>query len=248
MKINGIDINEDERIDDLHRNGYVIIQDPKRFCFGVDAVLLSGFCKVKKGEKVIDLGTGTGIIPILLEAKSQGSQFVGIDIQDESVEMALRSVKINNLENKIEIYKADIKEIDSIYKPSSFDVVTSNPPYMNSGGGLVNNYAPKAIARHEIYCTLDDVAKSAGKLLKFGGRFYMIHRPHRLTDILVTLRNNKLEPKVIRFVYPYIDKEPTMVLIESIRGGKAMTKVLPPLIIYEKTGDYTKEVYDIYYN
>ena len=156
-----VEVKETERIDDLHRNGYQIIQDPKRFCFGVDAVLLSGFSCAKKGEKVIDLGTGTGIIPILMEAKTDGEHFTGLEIQAESAEMAKRSVCLNDLDEKIDIVCGDIKEADKLFKAGSFDVVTSNPPYMNDGGGLKNDYGPKAIARHELLCSLDDVAKAA---------------------------------------------------------------------------------------
>lgn len=243
-----IEIKEYERVDDLHRNGYLIIQDPKKFCFGVDAVLLSGFAQVNKGETVLDLGTGTGIIPILLEAKTQGSHFTGLEIQAESVEMARRSVALNGLSEKITIEKGDIKELEKLYKPSSFDVITTNPPYMEEGGGLKNTFSSKAIARHELLCNLQDVIKGASKLLKTGGRFYMIHRPYRLTDIMVLLREYKLEPKKIRFVHPYVDKEPNMVLVEAVRSAKPMIKILPPLIIYESDRSYTKEVYDIYYN
>ncbi|MCI8341941.1 MAG: tRNA1(Val) (adenine(37)-N6)-methyltransferase [Firmicutes bacterium] len=242
-----VEINEYERVDDLHRNGYLIIQDPKRFCFGVDAVLLSDFAKAGKDEVVLDLGTGTGIIPILMEAKTEGSHFYGIEIQEESVEMAQRSVKLNGLENKISIIQSDIKEAETIFKPSSIDVITTNPPYMNCGGGIKNGYGPKAIARHEILISLEDIIKVSGRLLKFGGRFYMVHRPHRLADIICLLRQYKLEPKKLRFVQPYINKEPTMVLIEAVRSGKPMVKVLPTLVIYESEGKYTKEAIDIYY-
>jgi tRNA1Val (adenine37-N6)-methyltransferase len=245
--INGIKINPHERVDDLHRNGYRIIQDPKRFCFSQDAVLLSAFAKVHKGEKALDLGTGTGIIPILMEAKTDGEFFHGLEIQPESAEMARRSVLLNNLAHKIEITEGDIKNAAALYPPASFDVVTSNPPYMNHGGGLLNAYSPKAIARHELLCTLADVIATAKTLLRPQGRFYMIHRPHRLTDIFVTLREAKLEPKTLRLVHPAENKEPAMVLIESVRGGKPMLKVLPPLIIYDENGKYTDEVYRIYY-
>ena len=170
-------IKEGERVDDLHRKGYVIIQDPKRFCFGVDAVILSGFARVKKGEKVLDLGTGTGILPILLEGRTLGSHFTGLEIQPESVEMARRSVALNELEEKVEIVEGDIKETAAIFGGAVFDVVTSNPPYMNEGGGLQNPSGPKAIARHEVLCTLEDVVKGAAKVLRPGGRFYMVHRP-----------------------------------------------------------------------
>ncbi|MBE6008389.1 MAG: tRNA1(Val) (adenine(37)-N6)-methyltransferase [Lachnospiraceae bacterium] len=242
-----VEVKETERIDDLHRNGYQIIQDPKRFCFGVDAVLLSGFAQAKKGEKVIDLGTGTGIIPILMEAKTEGEHFTGLEIQSESAEMAKRSVSFNDLDEKIDVVCGDIKEADKLFKAGTFDVVTSNPPYMNDGGGLKNDYGPKAIARHELLCSLDDVVKAASWLLRFGGRFYMVHRPHRLADIICTLREHKLEPKRIRFVQPYADREPNMVLIEASNGGKSMVKVMPPLIIYKEDGTYTEETIEIYY-
>lgn len=242
-----ITVHPYERVDDLHRDGHHIIQDPKRFCFGVDAVILSGFAKVKKGEKALDLGTGTGIIPILLAAKTKGQQFTGLEIQPASAEMANRSVQLNELEEKVSIVEGDIKEAGQIFGGSSFDVVTSNPPYMNEGGGLVNPFEAKAIARHEILCSLEDVVAAAAKCLKPQGRFYMIHRPHRLTDILVLLRQYKLEPKRIRFVQPYADKEPTMVLVESTRGGKPMVKVDAPLVIYQEPNKYTDEIIEIYY-
>ena len=222
---NDITIHPHERVDDLHRDGHLIIQDPKRFCFGVDAVILSGFAKVKKGENVLDLGTGTGIIPILLAAKTEGKHFTGLEIQTESAEMANRSVLLNELEERVSI----------------------NPPYMNEGGGLVNPFAAKAIARHEILCSLEDVVAAAARLLRPLGRFYMIHRPHRLTDIMVLLRQYRLEPKRIRFVQPYADKEPTMVLVEAARGGKPMVKVDAPLVIYQAPQEYTEEIVEIYY-
>lgn len=242
-----IPLHPEERLDDLHRDGFHIIQDPKRFCFGVDAVILSGFAKVKKGETVVDLGTGTGIIPILLAAKTAGAHFTGLEIQAESAEMATRSVLLNELEERVSIQEGDIKEAVSIFGASSCDVVTSNPPYMNEGGGLVNPFAAKAIARHEILCTLEDVVAAAAKLLRPNGRFYMIHRPHRLTDIMVYLRQYQLEPKRIRFVQPYADQEPTMVLVEAVRGGKPMVKIAPPLVIYQAPNEYTAEIFEIYY-
>ena len=242
-----MNINDWERVDDLHRNGYVIIQDPKRFCFGIDAVILSGFAEVKKGEKVMDLCTGTGIIPILLEAKTEGSHFTGLEIQEESVEMARRSVRLNGLEDKVTIDFGDVKNTEALYRASSFDVVTVNPPYMNEGGGLKNGYSPKTIARHEVLCSLEDVVDAAARLLVPQGRFYMVHRPHRLTDIMVTLRNHRLEPKRLRFVHSYADREPVMVLVEAVSNGKPMVKVMPPLIIYKEDGEYTGEIMKIYY-
>lgn len=243
-----VEIKDYERVDDLHRNGYMLIQDPKRFCFGVDAVLLSGFATSKKGDKVLDLGTGTGVIPILMSAKTKAEHFSALEIQPESAEMAKRSVMLNDLQDKIDIIEGDIKKAAEIFKPSSFDVITTNPPYMNFEGGLKNSYDPKTIARHEVLCSLDDVAFAAQRLLKFGGKFFMVHRPHRLTDIMCVLREHKLEPKRIRFVQPYADREPNMVLVEAVRSGKPMIKVMPTLVIYNSDGTYTQETLDIYYN
>ncbi|BBF44636.1 tRNA (adenine37-N(6))-methyltransferase TrmN6 [Lachnospiraceae bacterium KM106-2] len=236
----------EERLDDLHRNNYKIIQHPKKFCFGIDAVLLSDYAKVFENETMLDLGTGTGIIPILVEAKTKGSHFTGLEIQEESAEMARRSVAYNQLEEKIDIVTGDIKEAVMKFGPASFHVVTSNPPYMNQNHGLVNGNMPLAIARHELLCTLDDVISQASKVLKMNGRFYMVHRPTRLVDIITTLRNYKLEPKQIRFVHPYADKEPNMVLVEAIKGGKPMIKVAPPLIVYKDKNVYTEEIMKIY--
>ena len=243
-----VEIKDYERVDDLHRNGYMLIQDPKRFCFGVDAVLLSGFATSKKGDKVLDLGTGTGVIPILMSAKTKAEHFSALEIQPESAEMAKRSVMLNDLQDKIDIIEGDIKKAAEIFKPSSFDVITTNPPYMNFEGGLKNSYDPKTIARHEVLCSLDDVAFAAQRLLKFGGKFFMVHRPHRRTDIMCVLREHKLEPKRIRFVQPYADREPNMVLVEAVRSGKPMIKVMPTLVIYNSDGTYTQETLDIYYN
>lgn len=236
----------EERLDDLNRNGYKIIQNPNKFCFGMDAVLLSGFARVKPGELVIDLGTGTGIIPILLEAKTEGKHFTGLEIQAESAHMAARSVAYNHLEDRIKIVQGDIKEADRQFGAASFHVVTCNPPYMNDLHGLKNPQLPKAIARHEVLCTLADVVYQAGRLLKPGGRFYIVHRPFRLVDIFEEMRKNKLEPKRMQMVHPFVDKEPNMVLIEAIKGGNPMLKVEKPLVVYEKPGVYMPEIYDIY--
>lgn len=241
-------LKENERIDELHRNNYVIIQNPKKFCFGIDAVLLSDFAKAKKGDLVFDIGTGTGIVPILMEAKTDSEKFFAIDIQEDSVDMAKRSVYLNNLSNKIEIFHLDVKDISEKFKKNKFDVVTCNPPYMNMGGGLLNELNSKSIARHEIFCSLDDIIKATNYLLKSKGRFYMIHRPNRLCDIICTLRKYKLEPKIIRFVQSYYKKEPNMVLIESIKDGGSMLKILPNLIVYDENKKYTKEINKIYYN
>lgn len=239
-------LKEGERIDDLERNGYKIIQHRDKFCFGMDAVILSGFAKVNEGETVLDLGTGTGIIPILLEAKTKGKHFTGLEIQAESADMARRSVGMNGLSDKIDIVTGDILEADKLFKKASFDVVTSNPPYMNDNHGLKNPDMPKAIARHEVLCTLDDVVQSAKIMLRPGGRFYMVHRPHRLTEIILTLKQHKLEPKRMKFVHPFADKEANMVLIEAVRGGKSMVLVESPLIVYKEQGVYMPEIYEIY--
>lgn len=241
-----IEIRENERIDDLQRNGYKIIQNKEKFCFGMDAVLLSGFAKVKPGEKVLDLGTGTGIIPILLEAKYEGSHYTGLEIQKEMAEMAARSVALNGLKEKISIVEGDIRGAGELFGLSVFDVVTSNPPYMNDCHGLKNPDLPKAIARHEVLCTLEDVVREASGLLKPGGRFYMVHRPHRLIEIITALTSCKLEPKRIKMVHPFVDREANMVLIEAIRGGRSMVKVEAPVIVYREPGVYTDEIYKIY--
>lgn len=239
-------LKDNERIDDLQRNGYRIIQDPDRFCFGMDAVLLSGFASAKKGDKVLDMGTGTGIIPILMEAKTEAEHLTGLEIQPESADMALRSVKLNGLEDKISIVTGDIKEAKNLFPKASFQVITSNPPYMIGQHGLVNPHSEKAIARHEVLCTLEDVIENAAALLVPGGHFYMVHRPFRLAEIITTLVKYRLEPKRMQLVYPYIDKEPNMVLIEAARGGKSRLQVEKPLIVYEKPGVYTSEIYDVY--
>lgn len=239
-------LKENERIDDLQRNGYRIIQDPARFCFGMDAVLLSGFAEHAKGEKMLDMGTGTGIIPILMAAKTDIQKIIGLEIQEESADMARRSITLNHLEERIDIVTGDIKEAATIFQAASFDVVTCNPPYMIGQHGIKNADMPKTIARHEVLCDFEDVAKAASKLLKPSGHFYLVHRPFRLAELMVTLHNYKLEPKRMKLVYPYVDKEPNMVLIEACRGGKPRMTVEKPLIVYEKPGQYTREIYDIY--
>lgn len=241
-----VELKAGERIDELQRNGYQIIQNENGFCFGMDAVLLSGFAKVKRGENVLDLGTGTGIIPILLEAKTEGRHFTGLEIQETSADMAQRSVCLNDLNEKVEIIRGDIKEATDLFGKASFDVVTSNPPYMTGQHGLVNPDMPKAVARHEILCTLEDVIGQASALLKENGRFYMVHRPFRLAEIMVTMSRYRLEPKRMKLVYPFVDKEPNMVLIEGLKGGRPRVTVEKPLIVYEKPGVYTSEIYDIY--
>lgn len=237
---------EQERLDDLHRNGYYIIQNPDKFCFGIDAVLLSAFAQVKAGETALDLGTGTGIIPILLEAKTSGAHFTGLEIQPESADMAKRSVAYNHLEDKINIETGNIKDASTQFGASSFDVITTNPPYMTGHHGLTNANEAMAIARHEILCTLEDVIRESAKLLKPQGHFYMVHRPFRLSEIMCLMHQYGLEPKRMRLVHPYVDKEPNMVLIEGLRGGKPRITVEKPLIVYKEAGVYTDEIIEIY--
>ena len=242
-----INLKYGERIDDLQRNGYRIIQNPVRFCFGMDAVLLSSFAKAKPGEKVLDLGTGNGIIPILMEAKTKGEKFFGLEIQEESADLARRSVALNGLEEKIGIVTGDMKEAVNIFGAASFHVITMNPPYMTGNHGLVNPEDAKAIARHEITCSLEEMISQASKVLKSKGRFYMVHRPFRLAEIMSLMVKYHLEPKRMRLVYPYVDKEPNMVLIEGLKGGNSRITVEPPLIVYEKPGVYTEELKRMYY-
>ena len=239
-------IHPGERLDDLQTGGYYLIQDPSRFCFGIDAVLLSSFARVKRGEKALDLGTGTGVIPILLESKNQGAFYGGLEIQEASADMARRSVQYNDLEQKIEIKTGDIKEAAALYGAASFEVITVNPPYMIGEHGLRNPYMAKAIARHEVLCTLEDVVSQASRVLKDRGHFFMVHRPFRLAEIFQVLMKYKLEPKRMQLVYPYIDREPNMVLIEACKGGNSRITVERPLIVYEKPGEYTKAILEIY--
>lgn len=241
-----IKLKKGERLDELHRNGYQIIQHSGKFCFGMDAVLLSGFARVKPGERALDLGTGTGIIPILLRGKTEGRDFTGLEIQEESADMARRSVAYNHLEESISIVTGDIKEAAALFGAASFDIVTSNPPYMTGNHGLVNPEQPKAIARHELLCTLEDVVRETSKVLRPGGRFYLVHRPFRLAEIMTVLVKYKLEPKRMRLVYPFADKEPNMVLLEALSGGRSRITVEKPLIVYKEQGVYTDEIYDVY--
>ena len=233
-------------MDELHRNGYRIIQNSRKFCFGMDAVLLSGFARVKAKERVLDLGTGTGIIPILLRGKTPGRDFTGLEIQEESADMARRSVAYNHLEDSISIVTGDIREAAALFQAASFDVVTSNPPYMTDSHGLVNPDLPKAIARHELLCSLEDVVRGAACVLRPGGRFYLVHRPFRLAEIITMLVRFRLEPKRMRLVYPFVEKEPNMVLLEAVHGGHSRITVERPLIVYREPGVYTEEIYEIY--
>ena len=239
-------LHPNERLDDL-QNGYEIIQNPDYFCYGIDAVLLSWFAKVKPGELVLDMGTGPGVIPLLLKAKTKGKHFTGLEIQKEVAEMANRSVIYNQAEEDITIVNGDIKEASAIFGRASFHVVTCNPPYMTEHHGLTNPEEPKAIARHELKCSLEDVIRETAQVSNPCGRLYMVHRPFRLAEIMGTMMKYKLEPKRMQLVYPYVDREPNMVLIEAVKGGNPRIKVEKPLIVYQAPGVYTQDVMDIYY-
>ena len=239
-------LKEDERIDDLERNGYRIIQNEKNFCFGMDAVLLSGFITAQKNDSFIDLGTGTGIIPILVRAKTPCRNLTGLEIQEDSCDMAGRSVKLNGLESDIKIICGDICTAGELFGKNTFDIAASNPPYIKAGSGLVNPAGAKALARHEIKCTFEDVAREAAALLKPGGKFFLVHRPERLAEIIFTLKTHKLEPKRLKMVHSYIDTDACMFLLEAVKGGGSGMKAEKPLVIYREKNIYTDEIHGIY--
>lgn len=241
-----IELLEGERIDDLQRNGYRIIQNPDGFCFGMDAVLLTGFAKAKAGEHCLDLGCGNGIIPILMAAKTAGEHFTGLEVQPYSVDLARRSVRLNGLEDKIDICEGNICRASDIFGPASFHVVTANPPYLTASHGLSNRGEAKTIARHEVLCSLEDVIRESARVLVPGGRFYMVHRPFRLAEIISLMVRYHIEPKRMRLVYPFADREPNMVLIGGLRGGRPRMTVEKPLIVYREPGKYTDEIYETY--
>ena len=236
---------ENERLDDL-QNGLFILQDPQLFCFGIDAVLLSAYAKVHPGEHCLDLGTGNGILPLLLSAKTKGESFVGLELNPSNVSLARRSVEGNHLTEKITILEGDICQIGSRLERASFEVVVSNPPYLQAEDGKKSDSIGRAMARHEIACSLEDVCKAASFALKEKGRLYMVHRPHRLSDLFGALGRNRLAVKRLRLVYPFVDKAPNLVLVEARKGGQAGLACEPALVIYEEPGKYTKEVWEMY--
>jgi tRNA1Val (adenine37-N6)-methyltransferase len=242
----GFIIMPDETLDDLHIDQLKIIQKKEAFRFGMDAVLLSSFVSVKKNQNVLDIGTGTGIIPILLAAKTQAKLIVGIEIQEEIASMARRSVEGNGLDDRIKIITGDIKDYSLKLNPATFDVVVTNPPYIRAQSGLTNPTEAKAVSRHEIACTLDDILINGAKSLKPKGLFYMIHRPERLTDILEGMRKVKIEPKLLRFICSWENQAPVLLLIKGLKDGNPGIKIMPDLVIYESQGNYTREVRDLY--
>ena len=267
-----------ERVDDLQRAGLRIIQDPELFCFGMDAVLLSAYVRMKKARRGLDLGTGNGIIPILLSDRTDCLSLTGLEIQEASADLAKRSVALNSLGDRISIVRGDIREADRIFAAASFDFITCNPPYRQAGSGRItgtpvgNNpqgqrqengqskrdaapdqtsgtcgIDPRAIARHEILCSFEDVVRAAAALLRPGGHFYLVHRPLRLAELITKLCTGGLEPKRMRLVYPHVGKAPNMVLLDCVRGGAPELRVEPPLIVYDGNGSYTPELLEIYY-
>lgn len=235
-----------ERIDELQRGGYRIIQDPERFCFGTDAVLLADFAKAKPGERVMDLCTGTGVVPILMLARYPKATYTALEIQEEMAELSMRSMRLNQIEDRVQVMQGDVRQVRRLFAPQSFQVVTVNPPYMKAEHGLQSADRSVVLARHEICCTLQDVVEAAAYLLPSKGRFYMVHRPQRLTEIFDEMLRVRIEPKRLQFVHPYADKEPTQVLVEGVLQGGRELRVQPPLITYEAPGVYTKQMLEVY--
>lgn len=243
-----IELKPDERVDDLLLYDLKIIQSEKFFCFSMDAVLLANFALLRKGDKVIDLGTGNGVIPLLLTIRRPAPEKIwGVEIQEQVAQMAEKSVVLNGLKEKITIIRGDIKEVPSFFAHGCMDVVITNPPYTPVGNGKFSPYDAKAVARHEILCSLEDVIKVSAFLLKYRGRMAMVHRPTRLTDIFLLMCKYGIEPKRLRLVYPRLGEKPNMVLVEGIRGGQRELVLEPPLIIYGAKGEYSEEMREIYY-
>jgi tRNA1Val (adenine37-N6)-methyltransferase len=242
-----IKLKENERIDDLEFKGLKIIQSTDGFRFGIDSVLLSDFAKsIKTKAKVLDIGTGTGIISILLSKKINAEKIIGIEVQPEVAEMAKRSVELNDLDSKIEIINDNINNIENYFENNSLDAVVTNPPYQKNNTGLKSENLKHLISRHEIECTLEDIIKKSFKILKDKGEFYMVHRPERLVDIFYLMRKYKIEPKEIRYVYPKFGEKANLILIKGIKNANEFLKVYKPLIIYNSDGSYTNEVLKIY--
>ncbi len=241
-----VELEKDERIDDLEYKGLKIIQNKNWFCFGIDSVLLSDFARdIKDNSIVMDLGTGTGIISILLSKKINAKKITGIEIQEDVFKMAKKSVKLNNLKN-VEIINEDINNLKNIYKQNSIDAIVTNPPYIKKENGLKNENENKLISRHEIKCNLEDIIKISNYLLKDKGNLYMVYRPDRLADVIYCLRKYKLEPKKIKLIYPNKNKECNLFLIKATKNSGSFLKIEKPLYVYEEDGNYTDEILEIY--
>ena len=240
-------LKENERIDDLEFKGLKIIQNKNGFCFGIDSVILSDFAKnVKPNSNIMDLGTGTGILPILLSAKTEAKKIWGIEIQEDVANMAKRNVLLNKLEEKIEIINENILNLESKFEKNSIDVIVTNPPYKKKGTGVINEKESKLIARHEITASLEDFIEISSKVLKDKGEIFMVHRPERLVDILYLMRNKKIEPKNIRFVYANKESKPKLILVRGVKNAKEFLKVEKNLYIYNEDGNYSDEILKIY--
>ena len=242
-----VELKENERIDDLEFKGLKIIQNEKGFCFGMDSVLLSDFAKkMKNNSTVLDLGTGTGIIPILLCGKTNLKKVIGIEIQQDVANMAKRSSQLNNLQDRFEVVNTNIIDLKNIYEKQSFDVIVTNPPYKKENTGITNENEAKLISRHEITANLEDFISISKDLLKDKGEFYMVHRPERLVDILSLMRKYKIEPKILKFVSPNKNKEPNLILVKGIKNANSFLKIEKSLYVYNEDGKYTNEILKIY--
>lgn len=243
-----ITLNKNERIDDLEYKNLKIIQNTDGFCFGIDSVLLSDFAKdIKNNSTVLDLGTGTGILGILLCAKTNLSKIYGIEIQEDVASMAKRSILLNDLQNKFEIINDNIKNLSKYFENNLIDAIVSNPPYKKENSGLQNECEKKLISRHEITASLEDFICVSSNLLKSNGSLYMVHRPERLSDLFYLLRKYHLEPKKLRFIHSYSDSKPKLFLIKATKNAKSFLNIEKPLVIYHHDGRYTDEILEIYH-
>lgn len=239
-------LQNSERFDDLLTNNLKIIQSEEVFSFSMDAVLLARFCSVPSKGKILDLCSGNGAIALLLSTRTK-VKIIGLEIQDRLFDMARRSVQSNDLTEQIEMVHGDLRDFHKTVGYGVFDAITVNPPYLPPSAGEQNVNEHMAIARHEIHCTLEDVVASCSKLVRNGGKVAMVHRPARLMDMLILMRQYRLEPKRIRFVHPRLHEEANMVLVETIKDGKPEVRMLPPLIVYNENNQYVDELMEIYY-